>query len=209
MTDESQGPDGGLGDLNPRPARTWRLPMTFVLMAVNVAIYALMAWENGGPSFSADFAVQWGADYTPITLGEGQVWRLLTSTFLHFSLMHVASNMLCLFYWGLATERALGSPRWLAAYLGAGVVASTASTLIQHDVVSAGASGSIAGLLGILAAMFLKGYPGISGRLILQNIGLNVIIAFVVQVDWIAHLAGFLAGAAIGLLWLRPGVRQG
>jgi rhomboid protease GluP len=204
MTDESQGPDDGSAGLAPEPARTLRLPMTFVLMAVNVAIYAVMAWKNGGPSFSAEFAVNWGADYTPYTLGDGQVWRLLTSTFLHFSLTHIASNMLCLFYWGLVTERALGSWRWLVAYLAAGVIASTASTLIQHDIVSAGASGSIAGLLGVMTAMYFKRYPGVSAQLIVQNLVLNVIVAFVVQVDWIAHLAGFLAGVAIGMLWLRP-----
>lgn len=178
------------------------VPMTFVMIVLNSAIYAVMVFKSGGFSFSPDFVVQWGGDYAPYTLG-GQVWRLFTSTFLHFGLAHLASNMMCLFYWGLVTERALGWRRWLAAYLLSGVIASTSSVLFMHNVVSAGASGSIAGLLGVMLAMFFKGYPGISARLILQNLLLNVVVAFLVPVDWIAHLGGFLAGIAFGMVWLR------
>jgi rhomboid protease GluP len=210
MTDESRDERGRAGpvEATTRAAPALRLPITFVLIAINCAIYGLMAWASGQSSFSGEFVVEWGGDYAPYTLG-GQVWRLLTSTFLHFSLVHLLSNMLCLFYWGLVTERALGWRRWLATYLAAGVVASTASTLFQHDVVSAGASGSIAGLLGVMLAMFFKGFPEVSGARIFQNLVLNAMIAFVVQVDWIAHLGGLLAGLAIGLLWLPARTSRG
>jgi rhomboid protease GluP len=179
------------------------LPGTLGLIAVNVAVFAWMAWRNGSPSFSADYALQWGADYAPLTLGEGQVWRLATSMFLHFNLTHVASNMLCLFYWGAVTEPVLGRRRWLAAYLGMGLVASLASILLNQDVVSAGASGAISGLLGLMLMMRLLGYRHISTQALATNILLNVGIAFAVRVDWIAHLGGFIAGIAVGVLWLR------
>lgn len=176
-------------------------PMTLGMIAVNVAIYAVMAALSGKLSFPAEMVVHWGGNFGPLTLG-GEPWRLFTSTFLHFGPGHIASNMLCLFYWGVVTERPLGWWRWLLAYLACGLIASGSSVLVHGDVVSAGASGAIAGLLGVIAAMFLKRYPAINGRVIVQNLLLNVVIAVVLPVDWVAHLGGFLAGVALGMVLL-------
>jgi rhomboid protease GluP len=181
----------------PRPVAT------LAMMAVNVAIFALMAWRNGGPEFSGEYVLAWGADYAPLTLGGGQVWRLASSTFLHFGLMHIASNMYCLWVWGGVTERVLGPRRWVAAYLGMGLAASLASVLLNRDVVSAGASGAISGLLGIMLMMRLMNYRLVSTRTIAVNLLLNIGIAIAVPVDWIAHLGGFVAGIAVGAVWLR------
>jgi rhomboid protease GluP len=172
---------------------------TLGMIALNAIIFGLMAYKAGGLSFSPEFMLGWGADYTPLTIGAGQVWRLVSSTFLHFGLGHIASNMLCLYYWGPPTERAMGLKRWVPTYVGLGVAASLSSVLTRHDVVSAGASGSIAGLLGLLVAMRLRGYP-ISTQFLVTNLLLNIGIAIAIPVDWVAHLGGFLAGVAAGLV---------
>lgn len=181
---------------------TQRFPMVTVAIAVaNVAVFLLMLTNARTGDWTAEFLLGWGADFAPLTLG-GQPWRLLTSTFVHLSLPHIASNMLCLFYWGPVTERALGWRKFAATYLLCGVSASLVSVALQPHIVSAGASGALAGLLGVMLVMWLRGDPRVSRNGILTNIGLNVLIAFAVPVDWIAHAAGFVAGVLLGLVFV-------
>lgn len=112
-----------------------------------------------------DVMIGLGTDYTPLTLG-GQWWRLLTSVFLHFGLLHVAFNMLALYVNGLMAERIFGSVRYLVIYLVAGLAGSVAS-LLWHPVVNgAGASGAIFGILGALLAFFVKREGGVPASVI-------------------------------------------
>lgn len=120
--------------------------------------------------------------------------------FVHFSLLHLLGNMSCLAVWGSLTERFLGPKRQLIWYFVFGITASLASVLLgPENVVNAGASGAISGLLGLMVAMWLRGFPQISGQGFLINIGLNVGLAFMFPVDWIAHLAGLCGGIGAGL----------
>jgi rhomboid protease GluP len=77
----------------------------------------------------------------------GQWWRLLTAVFLHIGLIHLLANSLFGFSWCRVVERVLGHGRFLALYLVAGLGAS-ASSLLAHDVISAGASGALFGMIG-------------------------------------------------------------
>ncbi|HWJ94732.1 MAG TPA: rhomboid family intramembrane serine protease, partial [Telluria sp.] len=106
-------------------------PVIWTLLALNIGIYALM-WldRSGGGSTVGESIklVRWGSNAGPLTLG-GQWWRLVSSMFLHGSLLHIAFNMFALYQVGRLVERMFGSLRFAALYMLAGVAGSLASVL--------------------------------------------------------------------------------
>jgi rhomboid protease GluP len=176
-------------------------PVVCLLIAVNVGVFALMSVINPSDQWSSDYILRWGGDYGPLTL-HGQWWRLFTCTFVHFNLLHIAGNMGCLAYWGGITERALGSRLFLLAYCLCGVVGSLTSVLADPQAISAGASGAIAGVFGIMCVMWLRGNPHVGRQDIIGNLAINVGLSASSGVDWHAHLGGVLAGLVLGLVLL-------
>lgn len=87
----------------------------------------------------------------------GQVWRLITTAFCHerFSVLHIAFNMLFLFWFGQFVESTYGSTEFLCFYLGAALVASLAyiglelATGDRHPAI--GASGAVMGVVCVFA----------------------------------------------------------
>lgn len=134
----------------------------------------------------------------------GQLWRLLTNTFLHFSLWHLAGNMVVLIYIGSLLESKLGKWKYLALYLLTGICASITSVVWHNYGVSAGASGAIFGLFGILLALLsTKFYEGNARRALLISTVIFVaynIIPLGKRVDHAAHFGGLIAGYLFGLI---------
>lgn len=186
--------------------------MTGLLIAVNLVVYGVMALAARDLSFAPRVLLEWGGNLGLVSL-HGQPWRLLTATFLHASPMHVLGNMMLLGITGSYVERKTGRLPFAVCYLLCGVAASWASASGHPDVVSIGASGAVAGLLGIVAAFFLTGHGAeINRGWLVQTVALNAVFSLLPHVDWLAHAAGFGAGLACGLalpLLLRRGVRHG
>ncbi len=188
--------------------------VTPLLMHLNVLIFIIMV--ASGVHFmrpDAESLLAWGANFRPSTM-DGQAWRLLSSCFLHFGLLHLLLNMYALVYIGRHLEPIIGSGRFLGGYLLAGVAASLASLLFNEFTVSAGASGAIFGMYGVmLAIMLAKCAPKHMRRDYIASIGIFVVYNLVngfrpgSGVDNAAHIGGLLSGAAIGVA-LVPGMRQ-
>lgn len=187
-------------------------PVTPALVAANALMFVI-ATALGGGLIVADPAVmiRLGTDYTPLTLG-GQWWRLLTSTFLHFGLLHIALNMWALYMNGLLAERIFGSARYLVIYLVAGVSGSVASLLWHPIVNGAGASGAIFGVLGALIAFFLISKGGVPKSVIkAQRASAMVLVVYSLMngaryggIDNAAHIGGLVAGFVMGMVLARP-----
>jgi membrane associated rhomboid family serine protease len=177
-------------------------PVVISLIAINVLIFILMWLGNPAFEWNARYLVSWGADYGLLTLN-GEIWRLFTSTFVHLNPIHIAGNMSCLFYWGPVTERALGSRVFLLVYCLCGVLASFTSVVIHPEIVSAGASGAIAGVLGIMCVMWFRSDKRVSTEDVLGNLAVNVMISFVGGVDWVAHVGGLISGLVAGSLFFQ------
>ncbi|WP_148615463.1 rhomboid family intramembrane serine protease [Nocardioides rubriscoriae] len=130
-------------------------------------------------------------------VADGAVWQLLTSTFMHVELWHIAGNMLALYFLGPQVEAVLGRARFLAVYLLAGLAGSaTAYWLSASDGYSLGASGAIYGLFGALGVLILK--VGGDLRSIGGLLAVNLVITFAVpNISWQAHLGGLLGGALV------------
>ena len=138
-------------------------------------------------------------------VADGSYWQLITSTFMHVELWHIAGNMLALYVLGPQIEAALGRARFLALYFTAGLAGSAVVYLFSSEFgYTLGASGAIYGLFGALAVIIHK----VGGDL--RSIGgllvINLIITFAVpNISWQGHLGGFLGGVLVaGLIVYAP-----
>jgi membrane associated rhomboid family serine protease len=193
---------------------------TVIFIGINVGIFALM-WLTGGMSVMTadrDILVAFGAKVNPLIREQHQYWRLVTSMFVHIGLLHLAFNMYALWIIGQQIEQLYGAARFVLLYFACGLVGSLAS-LFFSNAVSAGASGSIFGLFGVMAAFgfrYRKELPGGLGneitRRVLPIIAINLIFGFSTKiVDNAAHLGGLLTGVALCLLipYKRPEEKGG
>lgn len=154
--------------------------------------------------FSTNSIIKLGANFEPL-VNEGQWWRLLTSVFLHLSVMHLAVNCMSLLFLGRLLEPALGNILFALNYVVLGVAASYASYWFNTNVISAGGSGAVFGLLGVFIAFLFVGPVQRDARNAwLQGIGvivgLNLLAGLFLPVDNAAHIGGLVAGLAVGFV---------
>jgi len=186
--------------------------VTPVLIAMNAALFVVTV--IGGAGFvqpNGAVMVEWGSNYGPLTM-TGEWWRLLSSAFLHFGVLHLAFNMWALYSSGLLVERLYGSGYFLALYLFAGVTGSVASVTWNPQVNSAGASGAVFGVFGALLAFIVNKKSGVPPAVINEHrastlffIGFNLFNGFANSgIDNAAHLGGLAGGFLFGLILARP-----
>ena len=181
------------------------------LIAVNVIYFLYL--EMNGSTEDTQFMVSHGAMYAPLVIERGEYYRLITSTFMHFGINHIMNNMLILFILGDNLERALGHIKYLFFYLICGVGANVASMIINmsgyRNVVSAGASGAIFGVIGglLYAVAVNRGQlEDLSTRQLVVVILCSLYFGFTsTGVDNAAHIAGLIIGIIMGvILYRRP-----
>lgn len=149
--------------------------------------------------------LRWGANYGPYTLS-GQYWRLMTSMFLHFGIIHIFGNMWCLWSLGQLTEKLIDSVSLLGLYLVTGVGAALLSLSWDPMRVSAGASGAIFGIAGALISVLYFGKLGLQPASVKKLLGyvvrfafLNLLFGLQGHIDNMAHLGGLVTGLIAGL----------
>ena len=165
-----------------------------------------------------DTACEDGRDGSPeIFPGKGVWLAVLTSMFLHGSLLHLGGNMLFLWIFGNNVEDRLGPVGYLLFYVAAGVVATAAHIAVQPDstVPVVGASGAIAGVMGAyfvwfpdapiltLFIFFIILFRRISAKwLLLFWVAIQFLEPFNPNsgVAWVAHVGGFVFGVVVALV---------
>ena len=184
------------------------LYVTYSIIAINVVVFILMVM-NGAGIFNVTNGlvhIKWGSNVTVLTLS-GDWWRLLTSTFIHFGIIHLAMNMYALYTAGVYLEPMLGKTKYTAAYLCTGIIAGIVSLWWHKDGINgAGASGAIFGLYGVfLALLFTNLIPKQIRSALLQSIGIfvvfNIVYGMRSGIDNAAHIGGLLSGMLIGLVF--------
>jgi membrane associated rhomboid family serine protease len=187
--------------------------VTWGLIAANVIIYLITASQSvKGVMQPGDGSSKLFVDWQlfPRSIHDhDQYYRLLTSAFLHVSLLHLASNMLALFIIGPLLERLLGRWRFALVYL-LGALGGSAAVYAWGQVSTAevGASGAVFGLFA--AALVLVRKLGLDAQWLIGIIVLNFVFTFSIHnISKLAHVGGFIVGAlatlAIGGL---PQVRE-
>jgi rhomboid protease GluP len=189
-----------------------RAPVTPVLIALNVAMFLVMAYAGAG-FLESDGTVhlRFGSNFGPFTW-TGEPWRLLTSAFIHFGVMHLAFNMYALWSGGILTERLFGSARFALIYLLSAVSGSVVSGWWEPMRNSAGASGAIFGVYGALLMFFALRRADIprdmlrkSGRGALTLCAYTLVLgAQNPLVDNACHVGGLLGGAIAAYFLVRP-----
>jgi rhomboid protease GluP len=185
--------------------------VTLLLVTVNVAMSMLIlaSWGSGqggglmglmAPPSTALYL--FGAKWTPAIVA-GQVWRLVTASYLHGGLLHLGFNCYALMVLGPLIEGSFGARKFFLIYSATGVAAFVTSALAHPGSLSVGASGALFGLMGF-AIVFGRYRSGPSGRAIASQLTRNLLfmaVLFLIPgIDNSAHVGGLLAGALLGLI---------
>jgi membrane associated rhomboid family serine protease len=167
--------------------------ITYALIAINVAMFMLESVLRGLKSELVLF---------PPAVADGDLYRLVTSAFMHYGVAHLLFNMYALWVIGPPLEKWLGGLRFTAMYalsaLGGSVLVYLLSPL---NAATAGASGAVFGLFG---ASFVVGKRlNLDTRWVIGLIAINLAFTFVIpliggqQISWQGHIGGLITGAAI------------
>ena len=196
------------GSSHSQAASFSRFPLTNLLLALNIGVFAAMVATGVSPSEpTIAQLLRWGANWGPLTLGR-QPWRLVSCAFVHVGVVHIAFNMWCFWNIGRMAENIFGSVRLLAIYLLTGISSSLLSLFVHPFEVSAGASGAIFGVAGaLIPALYFGKLPAPRSAInaTLRSLVLfafyNLMIGAVVpHIDNAGHIGGFGFGLLIGLL---------
>ncbi|ADL49836.1 rhomboid family intramembrane serine protease [Clostridium cellulovorans] len=177
--------------------------ITSIIIFLNIVIFLYSSYINGDIfDINTLILVQLGAKVNSYIIN-GEFYRLLTCTFLHSGLMHIAFNMYALNNIGRLIERVYGWKKFILIYIFAGLSGSLASFLFS-PYVSVGASGAIFGLFGAALIMGLKLKKYINSNFLgslASVIVVNVIFGFSsTGIDNYGHIGGLLGGLLMGAL---------
>ena len=196
-------------------ARYWnaRQPtlVTYTLIAINVAVFVYVAIADSS-TFSGRTRItpdnpqlDLGLAANALAQGASEYYRLVTSGFLHFGILHLALNMLLLFQLGQLLEPAIGRVRFALLYFAALLAGSAGALVIEQGGLVGGASGAVFGLMGAaFVGMRNRGVNPFStglGTVLL----LNLLFTFTISgISIGGHIGGILGGAAAGWVVLAP-----
>ena len=184
-----------------KETRTDFLPfLTYLILGINLIVFLLMTLAGG--STNQGVLIAFGAKVNPL-IQAGEIWRFLTSAFIHIGLMHLVFNLYALWALGPLAEESYGHRRFFIIYICSGLGGSIASFLFS-TALSAGASGAIFGLLGaLLYYSYKRPYLWKSG------LGKNLVIVILINfgfgliqpgIDNFAHLGGLLTGMITSII---------
>ena len=167
--------------------------VTYVLIAVNVLMFAL---QTVVPGFERALVLQ------SYAVADGDLYRMLTSAFLHYGAAHILFNMWALYVVGPPLEAALGRLRFIGLYALSALGGSVLVYLLSSpNALTAGASGAIFGLFG---ATFVIGKRlNMDVRWVMILIAINLAFTFVIplvssqNISWQGHIGGLVTGAAV------------
>ncbi|MGZ4439860.1 MAG: rhomboid family intramembrane serine protease [Gaiellaceae bacterium] len=182
--------------------------VTRALVIANVFIYLITVAQGAGLNSPGGALFDKWLLYGPY-VAQGQWWRLITSAFLHASILHIALNMLALWWLGSIVEQLLGHARYLALYFTAGLAGAAGALLATPLQPTVGASGAIYGILGsllILEWLQTGTFAGPALTLIVINLAFSYTAS---GISWGGHIGGLVAGIAGTLaFWQARKLRQ-
>jgi len=145
---------------------------------------------------------------TPQAVLETEPWRMLSSVFVHFGLIHFAVNMAALVQLARLAEPAIGSVRFAIVYVISGVAGFALSlAYFAHtgtNTLTAGASGAIFGVMGLILGFLVRRRDPRWKTWAVQAVFYSLLFGVMLKANNTAHIGGLLVGAAFGALF-APG----
>jgi len=171
---------------------------TLALIAINVIVFfvegstALTLAGQADPTTTVMFH---GLLYGPFIEVNHDYWRLLTSGFLHWDIIHIALNMYVLYWLGRLLEPAIGRTRFLSIYFTGLLAGSLGVLIVSPNSPTAGASGAIFGLMGAaFAEAHRRGAEQVRNQLVLM-IAINLALTLGISgISIGAHIGGLIGG---------------
>lgn len=177
---------------------------TKVLIGLNVLVYAITAAQGRGIGSVFLKFVLFGP-----WIAQGDWWRLVTSMFLHWSILHIAMNMLALWFIGAPVEQYLGRVRFVLLYFVSGLAGSAGALLQAPQSPIAGASGAVFGILGAMLILEWNVTGSLAGQA-MTWIAINLVISFTIPgISWGGHVGGLIGGILVMLTFARWGRGHG
>ena len=173
--------------------------ITYALIVLNIMVYLFMLLYD---TVDQTYFYALANDYEGIQ--NGQIYRLITSMFLHSDIIHIACNVYALYILGPVVERYYGKTKFLIIYMLSGILGSIFSAaFMSADTISIGASGAIFGLLGSIAYFTYYYRATLQGLLrsqILPVILLNLALGFMIPgIDVSGHIGGLIGGILVSM----------
>lgn len=205
-----------LSDLKPVKQKWWErlpfavTPVNVALVVINILFFVIATvlehiyiLRNG----DVDIMLKLGA-MSAATVVNGAWYQLLTSMFLHFGMDHLFSNMVLLAYAGGELEKRIGKILYFVLYMLSGIIGNVVSLLyylrVDAQIVSAGASGAIFGVVGALCVVLIVNHEQeeylTPGRLLFFIIVMIYSGLTSAGIDNAAHIGGLFAGIIGGFL---------
>ena len=177
-------------------------PATVILIALSVvAFLAELGTGSGGLSSASSSLIN---DYGLVgaAVGNGEWYRLVTSGFLHAGLMHLAFNMVALWFLGKVLEPSIGTPRFVLIYFASLLAGSFGAILLTDNLgLTVGASGAVFGIFGATFVIARgRGLSHIASQIGII-LGINLLLTFTISgISIGGHLGGLAAGLLCGAL---------
>jgi membrane associated rhomboid family serine protease len=195
----------------PRQRVRMRMPrtqsgpvVTWALVAVNVLVYLVTVAQGAGINNPGGKIFAKGLLFGP-AVAQGDWWRLFTAAFLHGSILHIAMNMLALYWIGGPVEVYLGRARYLAVYVVSGLAGSAGALVVNPGQPTVGASGAIFGILGALLIIEYQQTGQLAGQA-MSLIAINLIFSFTIpNISYGGHVGGLIGGILASLAFARFG----
>ncbi|OBI55787.1 rhomboid family intramembrane serine protease [Mycobacterium sp. E796] len=183
--------------------RTATPVITYALIAINVGVFALQMSVRGLQSQ----LVLW-----PPAVADGQLYRLVTSAFVHYGAAHLLLNMWALYVVGPPLEMLLGRLRFGALYTLSLLGGSVLVYLITLNTATAGASGAVFGLFG--ATFVVAKRLNLDMRWVVAVIVINLLYTFVApavsseRISWQGHVGGLVTGGLVAAAYVYAPMKR-
>ncbi len=171
--------------------------VTYALIAINVLTFALQISMRG---------LQEQLELWPPAVADGQLYRRVTSAFVHYGATHLLLNMWALYVVGPPLEMLLGRLRFAALYALSGLGGSVLVYLLTLNVPTAGASGAVFGLFG--AAFVVAKRLNLNVQWVAAVIVINLVFTFVAPlvskqlISWQGHVGGLVTGGLVAAVYV-------
>lgn len=196
-----------INENNKKKINFKKYKVTYTIIILNILVYLIEIIKSRNLiDINIYTLIQMGAKVN-ILINRGEIYRLITSTFLHGGIIHILFNMSALNIIGKEVEYIYGSKKYILIYILSALSGSLFSYLFNPNSVSVGASGAIFGLLGAMLVFGLKEKDKIGkqyAKNILETLAINVIIGITISnIDNYAHLGGLIMGAISALILFK------